>query len=370
MGQVFCLVYHHLLFDGISVQLALSALDPQKRVTFGDWTPVASDENIEKKELAAFNLERFVPPSVVPQDAYLRLEFSFSQTNYEAFMLDWLTFVQQASGADEIVIGEVLSSRDSSPAAGSALGYFIQTWPLCISGKLTLEGLREAREEIKKRSTAWVKDHFTQNSFDHCWVVEPYVNSNIPSYFYSKPHYLLTLVLCQKGQDLLVKFCWNLEKIDARAAQEISQSFADFKKPTAEYDSMNELYAPQFSSIIERWKTVVNQYPEKIAVEDYTTKRLSFRELDQESNKLSSQLNIPKGECVGVYTTYSANIPIAFIAILKSGGIYVPLDPTVSAERRAFIIENSNIKTIISDLDLDFDGTVINPEEITSSGPF
>ncbi len=370
MGQVFCLVYHHLLFDGISVQLALSALDPQKRVTFGDWTPTASDENIEKKELAAFNLERFVPPSVVPQDAYLRLEFSFSQTNYEAFMLDWLTFVQQASGADEIVIGEVLSSRDSSPAAGSALGYFIQTWPLCISGKLTLEGLREAREEIKKRSTAWVKDHFTQNSFDHCWVVEPYVNSNIPSYFYSKPHYLLTLVLCQKGQDLLVKFCWNLEKIDARAAQEISQSFADFKKPTAEYDSMNELHAPQFPSIIERWKRVVNQYLEKIAVEDYTNKRLSFRQLDQESNKLSSQLNIPKGECVGVYTTYSANIPIAFLAILKSGGIYVPLDPTVSAERRAFIIENSNIKTIISDLDLDFDGTVINPEEITSSGLF
>lgn len=61
MGQVFCLVYHHLLFDGISVQLALSALDPQKRVTFSDWTPTASHENIEKKELAAFTLERFVP---------------------------------------------------------------------------------------------------------------------------------------------------------------------------------------------------------------------------------------------------------------------------------------------------------------------
>lgn len=370
MGQVFCLVYHHLLFDGISVQLALSALDPQKKVGFSDWTPKVSNEHIEKKELAAFTLERFVPPPIIPQDSYLRLEFSFIQTNYEEFMLDWLTYVQQASGEEEIVIGEVLSARDSSAAAGSALGYFIQTWPLCISGKLTLKGLRQAREEIKKRATTWVKDHFTQSSFDHCWVVEPYVNSNIPTYFYSKPHYLLTLVLCQKGQDLLVKFCWNLEKIDAQAAHSISKSFADFKHPTAVIDSIKKMPPPRFTSIIDRWKSVVEQYPENVAIEDFTNQCLSFHDLDQASNRLSYQLNIAKGECVGVYTTYTASIPIAFLSILKAGGIYVPLDPTVSAERRSFIIENSNITTIISDLELDFNGTLIDPKKITRTKPF
>jgi hypothetical protein len=138
--------------------------------------------------------------------------------------------LQQASGSEEIIIGEVFSARDSSIESSTALGYFVQTWPVRITSDLTLEQLRHKREAIKAQSTGWVKDHYTQNAFDHCWVVEPSLNSDIEAYFYSRPHYVLTIVLSPKGNNLSVNFCWNLEKIDRGAALEICTSFVQSLK--------------------------------------------------------------------------------------------------------------------------------------------
>ena len=370
IGQCFCLVYHHLLFDGISVQLALSALDSNSSLTFSDWNPKTQSVGAEKIELTPFSLERLVPPPSAPEKGYVRESFELQNVSYETFMLEWLKYLQQASGLEEIIIGEVFSARDASIESSTALGYFVQTWPIRIHSDVSPEQLTQTRQAIKAQATGWVKDHYTQNAFDHCWVVEPSLNSEVEAYFYSRPHYVLTIVLSPKGNNLTVNFCWNLEKIDRAAAVEICTSFVQ----TLTINSVPKLrltpHKPRLHSILARWEEMVQHFPKHIAVEDHTGCVLNYRELDDASDRLARKLNIHKGACVGVHTSYSASIPISFLAILKCGGIYVPLDPTVSEDRRAFIIENAGIEVIISDLNPSFNGRIIDPTKRSEHANF
>jgi len=367
-GQVFCLMYHHLLFDGISVQLALSTLDPTTNLTFQDWMPHFAAPQTSLVDPLPFYLEKFVPPPASPQKKHLRESIHLPNTPYFNFMLDWLRFIKDATGVDDLIIGEVFSARDSSMPSQQSLGYYIQTWPLIFSGDITAENLGLVRRETLQRSSSKVNDYFTPNAFDHCWVVEPYINARFESHFVSKPHYVLTLSLQPQGEDLTVNFCWNLEKIDEEAAREITHSFLhrkDHIKPTVPHPAQLV-----HQNLIEAWDDVVHQFSHRMALEDYLGQLYTYKELDEAASRLAEKLEIRPGECVGVFCAYSAFIPISFLAILKRGGIYVPLDPSVAEERRKWIVENSGITTIISDITSTHTEKVIHPQQSSGEGNF
>ena len=368
--QFFCLIYHHLLFDGISVQLALSNLDRTKQLSFSDWNPIRKDITILKQEIKPFLLEGYVPPTNQNKEGYYRQEFSLAGISYETVMREWVNYLRMISGQEEVVIGEVFSARDSSLDAATALGYFVQAWPLVFHGEVTEVKLKEVRSQIISISDGYIKDYFSQNSFDQCWVVEPFLNTEFETSFYSTPHYLLTIIFKPKGDALSITFCWNLLKIDQVAAMEIGKGFIASLEKENDLNLSENKFELVDQSLLDRWDEVVEKNPNKIAVEDVLGQKLTYTEIDHLANNLASQLAIDKDDCVGVYSSYSANIPIAFLAILKKGGIYVPLDPTVSEERRNFIVDNSHIKTVISDLPNSFDLAVIHPIQASPNQAF
>lgn len=79
---------------------------------------------------------------------------------------------------------------------------------------------------------------------------------------------------------------------------------------------------------------------------------LTYRELDQRSNQLAHCLRIKgvvRGARVGLLVERSERMIVSMLAILKSGGTYVPLDPVYPADRIAFIIEDSEISVLVSE---------------------
>jgi amino acid adenylation domain-containing protein len=58
------------------------------------------------------------------------------------------------------------------------------------------------------------------------------------------------------------------------------------------------------------------------------------------------------GECVAVALPRSTEMLIAQLAILKAGGVYVPIDPSLPGERQAFIIRDCGARRIVSTGDL------------------
>jgi len=77
---------------------------------------------------------------------------------------------------------------------------------------------------------------------------------------------------------------------------------------------------------------------------------ITYAELDATSEKLAIELQtrgIKIEESIGVLTERSADLPAAFLAILKAGGVYVPLAADLPADRLANMAEQAGIRRLI-----------------------
>ncbi len=81
------------------------------------------------------------------------------------------------------------------------------------------------------------------------------------------------------------------------------------------------------------------------------SQNLTYRELDEQANKLSAyliHLGVVPGDVVGVYMERSTEIVISILGILKSGCCYLPMDPSFPVERLRYMFEDSGSKVLIS----------------------
>jgi amino acid adenylation domain-containing protein len=91
-------------------------------------------------------------------------------------------------------------------------------------------------------------------------------------------------------------------------------------------------------------------YPDQEAV-IYKNSSISYRELDQVSNQLAHVLTscgISRGDRVGICLDKSIEEVVAIYGILKAGAAYVPIDPSAPVKRVAFLIEDCQIKALVT----------------------
>ncbi|KAH7903522.1 hypothetical protein BJ138DRAFT_974452, partial [Hygrophoropsis aurantiaca] len=90
--------------------------------------------------------------------------------------------------------------------------------------------------------------------------------------------------------------------------------------------------------------------PDSIAVEHFE-ERLTFRQLDKQSDVLAAYLRnrgICPGKRVCLLTQRSLGMVVAMLAILKSGGSYVPLDGGITPKETVrFVVEDSQSSTVL-----------------------
>ena len=81
------------------------------------------------------------------------------------------------------------------------------------------------------------------------------------------------------------------------------------------------------------------------------TESLSYRELNARANRLAHFLarqGVGPETLVGVCLGRSLDSVISLLAILKSGGTYLPLDPKFPKDRLAFMLQDSEVRLILS----------------------
>ena len=77
---------------------------------------------------------------------------------------------------------------------------------------------------------------------------------------------------------------------------------------------------------------------------------ITYNELDIESDRVATYLRsngIGVNDLVGVYTKRCTRTIINILGVLKAGAAYVPIDMDYPDERKRYIIENSNCKTVL-----------------------
>ena len=93
----------------------------------------------------------------------------------------------------------------------------------------------------------------------------------------------------------------------------------------------------------------VRRSPDAIALSD-AHQRVRYAEMEARSARLAGQLRargVAPGVTVGVYMERSVDMPIALLAILKSGGAYVPMDPEYPGARLRAMARDSDVKLIL-----------------------
>jgi amino acid adenylation domain-containing protein len=120
---------------------------------------------------------------------------------------------------------------------------------------------------------------------------------------------------------------------------------------------------PTDNCLHQLFEAQVARTPDAVAI---ATARgaLTYGELNRRANRLARHLRHACGvgrECpVGLMTARNERALVAIIAILKAGGVYVPVDPNYPAERVEFMLRNAGLKALL--LDWEFIGKVSETE--------
>ena len=93
-------------------------------------------------------------------------------------------------------------------------------------------------------------------------------------------------------------------------------------------------------------------YPDREAIGG--TEHISYQTLVTKANQIAHTLlkvGVKPQDRVGIYLDKSIEAIIAIFGILKTGAIYVPLDPQAPVQRIAYILDNCQIRTLIGSAD-------------------
>jgi amino acid adenylation domain-containing protein len=80
--------------------------------------------------------------------------------------------------------------------------------------------------------------------------------------------------------------------------------------------------------------------------------QLSYTELDRRSNQLAHHLaglGVEREEAVGICVERSAAMVVGLLGILKAGAAYVPIDPTYPEERQTHMLEDAQVRVIVTE---------------------
>ncbi|MGG4499221.1 amino acid adenylation domain-containing protein [Paenibacillus polymyxa] len=140
--------------------------------------------------------------------------------------------------------------------------------------------------------------------------------------------------------------------------QEVEQLVHTFNDTVVDY--------PSHASIHELFEMQAKQVPHQVAVVSGQDS-LTYGELNEKANRLAHSLRkqgIHTEQTVGIIAERSIEMIIGMLAILKAGGVYVPIDSEYPDERVRYLLEDSGAEILlvqkIEHRPTDFKGMVLD----------
>ena len=148
----------------------------------------------------------------------------------------------------------------------------------------------------------------------------------------------------------------RLADIDILSQEEKKQLLFDFNDTVGEY--------PAGKTIHRLFEQQVEKSPDQIAVvgplqvknRTYMTYKtyISYRDLNKKSNQLARQLKekrVKQDTFAAIMVERSVEMIIAVLAILKADGAYLPIDPNYPEERKKYMLTDSGVRLLLTNLD-------------------
>ncbi len=320
-------------------------------------------------------------------------------------------YLHRISGNNEIIIGSPILNRNGKKEK-ETFGLFINTLPLKIQIDDELNFVELAQTVYKNQFSVlrhhkypyykmldFIKEKYNistglfdmvisyQNARDNSktseieystnWPFNGYVSNNLDIHIYDMDDTGILKIFYDYRNDLFTEE--DITDIHTRILFIIDQiintpniSLKDLEIITKKEknDLLYSFNKTKFNynknkTIIELFEKQVKQTPNKIAVA-FGDSTLTYKELNQKANKLAHFLRenyeISRNTFIGIMLKRSLNMAVGLLAIIKSGGAYVPIDPDYPEERISYMLEDSGAKILLVDNNT---SNIYNQKEIT-----
>ena len=327
-----------------------------------------------------------------------RISKRYQVTNNVIIQAAWGILLAKYNDTNDVVFGSVVSGRPSNlVGVENMIGLFINTIPIRVhysanqsfidlvrslqdffweTGIYDFIPLREIQSETKLK----------RELFDHIIAFENYpldkeLENNInfgdigisisDIQIFEQTNYDLNIVVFP-GEQLEIKFSYNTNVYQSEQIQNmmihyqniLSQVLKDelnlLKNVELVSEREKEMIVKSFNqtsvslpkqSLLELIYQNAERFPTKCAVVSQE-KTLTYDELIQEADKLAAYLKNKKGikdeQIVAVMMDQSVDMMVALLAVLRAGGVFLPIDPKYPVERINYIMEDSDAHVLLT----------------------
>lgn len=324
---------------------------------------------------------------------------SMGITLHSVLQLVWHLVLRAYGGGSHTITGTTISGRNL-PVDGieRALGLFINTLPLVIdhqscSGKTVLEAISYVQDQVNAMNSRCnvelgrvQNDDLKHGLFDTLFVLENYPNLDTSKRLVHKQMLQYEIeggteklsyplaVIAQEQNDNSCSFtlCYASELFTDDTIHDLLHTVRDtfraisqnIGKPIRDIEYLSTRQVKQLDSwnstaaefpngtLHSIFESEAQQKPDKIAVV-YEKSRLTYHELNSRANAMAydllSKVSIRPNQLVALVMEKSEHMITSILAVWKTGGAYVPIDPSYPDDRIQYILEDTNAVALISD---------------------
>ncbi|WP_248752418.1 non-ribosomal peptide synthase/polyketide synthase [Pseudomonas sp. MWU15-20650] len=324
------------------------------------------------------------------------------QQGVTVFMLllaSFQTLLHRYSGQEEIRVGVPIANRNRSETE-RLIGFFVNTQVLKadVHGQMSVEQLLQQTRQRALEAQAHQDLPFEQLvealqperclshnplfqvMFNHQTDIgQAQVQHRLPALrvegleWESKTaHFDLDLDIQESTEGIWATLGYALDLFEASTVQRMARHWQNLLQgmvanPRQPLSQLNLLDVAEQQHILQLWDGTASGFsaqrlvheliadraqetPDAVAVK-FDAQTLTYAELDGQANRLAHAL-IARGVGpevrVAIAMPRSAEIMVAFLAVLKSGGVYVPLDVEYPRDRLLYMLQDSRARLLLT----------------------
>ncbi len=357
---------------------------------------IPSSNLIEKKDLSNISHRK---KFTIPKE-YMTTVNNFCKQKkvsvFNFFMAIFSVYISKASVLDEFVIGTPILNR-SNVKEKRTTGMFVNTVPLKItiqnnmkfidlatnistnlfslfkhqkySYLSLLEDLRHIDNTIPnlyRILVSYQNMHNTANNsevpYSMDWIPSDYIPDDIDIHIYDMNDTgnvnIAYDYLCEKyNEQEIINIHNRILYIIKQVLKNNDILINSLKITTPEEENIIINYFNNTEVTYDKLKTISMLFekqalktPDRVALV-FENKEMTYKELNEKSNSLAFFLrkkHISRNDIVGIMVNRSFELIISILAVLKSGGTYIPIDPDYPQDRIQYMLDNSNAKFLLT----------------------